>query len=54
MISRTTIKIALALSGMSLFGIGIRFNAEPYRWAGIALVAVAWLLRFWKAPPDDS
>ena len=50
MTSRTIIKIALALFGMILFGVGIRFNADPYRWAGIALVAVAWLLRFWKAP----
>lgn len=54
MTSRTTIKIALALAGIVLFGVGIRFNADPYRWAGIALVAVAWLLRFWKAPPEKS
>lgn len=52
MTSRTTIKIALALSGIALFGVGVRFNANPYRWAGIALVAVAWLMRFWKAPDD--
>lgn len=54
MTSRTTIKIALALAGMTLFGGGVRFNADAYRWAGIALVAVAWLLRFWKAPPGKD
>ncbi|MFA6168232.1 MAG: hypothetical protein WC700_16540 [Gemmatimonadaceae bacterium] len=52
MTSRTTIKLALALSGIALFGAGIRLHADAYRWAGIALVAVAWLLRFWKAPSD--
>ncbi len=54
MTSRTTIKIALALSGIIVFGVGIRFNANGYRWAGIAFVAVAWLLRFWKAPVDRA
>lgn len=50
--SRITIKLVLALFGVALFAVGIRFNADAYRWAGIALVAVAWLLRFWKAPVD--
>lgn len=54
MTSRTTIKITLALAGIALFGVGIRYNTDPYRWAGIALVAVAWLLRFWKAPPGKD
>jgi len=54
MTSRTTVKIALALAGIALFGAGIRLNAEPYRWAGIALVAMAWLLRFWKEPADRT
>lgn len=54
MTSRTTIKIALVLSGIALFGVSIRLNADAYRWAGIALVAVAWLLRFWKAPPGKE
>lgn len=51
MTSRTIIKIALALAGIVLFGAGIRLNQDGLRWAGLALVAVAWLLRFWKAPP---
>ncbi|MDP1891153.1 MAG: hypothetical protein Q8K55_09690 [Gemmatimonadaceae bacterium] len=53
MTSRTTIKIALVLAGIALFGVSVRFNAEAYRWAGIALVAVALLLRFWKEPPEQ-
>lgn len=52
MMSHTNIKIALVLAGIALFGVSIRFNAEVYRWAGIALVAVALLLRFWKVPPE--
>ena len=54
MTSRTTIKLSLALSGIVLFGAGIRFNQGTLRWAGVAVVAVAWLLRFWKAPPDHG
>ena len=52
MTSRSTIRLALALAGMAVFGVGVRLNADPYRWAGIALVAVALLLRFWKSPVD--
>ncbi len=54
MTSRTVIKLTLALGGLVLFGAGIRFNADALRWTGIALVAVAWLLRFWKAPAKES
>ena len=54
MTSRTTIKIALALAGIVLFGAGIRLNQDGLRWAGLGLVAVAWFLRFWKAPPAQS
>jgi hypothetical protein len=54
MTSRTTTKLTLALVGMVLFGAGIRFDAPSYRWAGLALVAVAWFMRFWKGPaPKD-
>jgi hypothetical protein len=46
---RTNIKLGFALGGIIIFGIGIRYDAVPLRWAGLACVAVAWFLRFWKA-----
>ncbi|NUQ11558.1 MAG: hypothetical protein HUU26_04395 [Gemmatimonadaceae bacterium] len=42
----TNAKLALAILGIALFGLGARFDAAAARWAGIALVAAAWLLRF--------
>ncbi len=50
MTTQTTVKIALALSGLAVFGVGLRLNQAALRWTGIAIVAVAWVLRFWKAP----
>ena len=47
MLSRITIaKIALALVGVVVFFVGVRTESETLRWVGIALAAVAWLLRF--------
>ena len=47
LLSRVTIaKIALALVGVAVFLAGVRLESEPLRWTGIALAAVAWLLRF--------
>lgn len=46
-------KIALVLSGILTFGTGIRTQNNSARWAGIALVAVAWVLRF-AAPRAQS
>lgn len=49
------IKLSLALSGIILFGASIRFEMPALRWAGLACVAVAWLLRFRKPPaPRDG
>ena len=48
----TQMKVALALGGMLLFGAGIRTDRNELRWAGLACVAVAWVLRFRK-PSDD-
>ncbi|MEK6613017.1 MAG: hypothetical protein AABZ29_09560 [Gemmatimonadota bacterium] len=46
----TTLKLSLALTGIILFGASIRFEAPALRWAGLACVAAAWLLRFRKPP----
>ena len=49
--SATIAKLALAGAGALVFGIGIRFENMAMRWTGVALVVVAWLLRFVKDPP---
>lgn len=51
----TTAKIALAVSGVAIFVVGIRVDNALVRWAGTGLVAVAWLLRFVKdTPPGEG
>ncbi len=50
-------KLVLALTGLLVFFSGVKFGFGWMRWAGIALVAVAWLLRFYKGRaigPTDS
>lgn len=47
-------KIVLALAGLVCFLLGIRFGQDVLRWTGIALVAVAWLLRFVGRPDTRS
>lgn len=41
-----TIKLVLALAGVLVYLAGARSGQDLLRWTGIALVAVAWLLRF--------
>lgn len=41
-------KIVLALVGLLVFFSGAKLGFGWLRWAGIALVAAAWLLRFYK------
>lgn len=43
-----TAKVVLALAGVVVFLSGTRFGLPWLRWAGIALVAIAWLLRFYR------
>ncbi len=45
----TRVKIVLALLGLGLFGAGVRLEHASLRYAGIGLVAAAWLTRFAKA-----
>lgn len=44
--SRTTLKLSITVAGIALFLFGMRAGSQALRWTGIALVAVAWLLRF--------
>lgn len=39
-------KLVLALAGIVVFLLGIRFGDALLRWTGTALVVIAWLLRF--------
>jgi hypothetical protein len=48
-----TLKLALAVSGIIVIGIGIRLENPMYRWTGIGLVAAAWLTRFVKDRRDN-
>lgn len=41
-------KLVLAVAGLLVFFTGARVGSDWLRWAGIALVAAAWLLRFYK------
>jgi hypothetical protein len=49
----TTAKLALAASGVILFGIGIRLENATLRWTGTGLVAAALILRFVKNRRDN-
>jgi len=49
------LKIACALAGIGMFAWGVRSEDSVVRWVGIALVVVAFLLRFVKKKvPDDA
>jgi hypothetical protein len=39
-------KVGFALAGIATFGVGIRVDDARVRWVGVALVAIAWFLRF--------
>jgi hypothetical protein len=43
-----TAKLLLALVGVAVFLAASRFGLPWLRWAGIALVTIAWLLRFYR------
>jgi len=49
----TVAKIALALAGVGMFAYGVRSEDSLVRWIGIALVVVAFLLRFFKTTRPD-
>ena len=50
----TTVKLALTFVGLATFGIGVRIDQPAVRWAGIALVAVAFVLRFSRRRSDGD
>ena len=42
----TTVKMTLAIAAAVLFGLGIRTDMPALRWAAIAFLAMAVLIRF--------
>jgi len=49
---RTIAKLVLAGAGLAVFFTGVRLDLEALRYVGIALVGVAFLLRFvGRRPP---
>jgi len=48
----TRIKLAFAVVGLVLFGIGMRLDRPTLRFAGLGCVAGAWMLRFAKDRGD--
>jgi hypothetical protein len=47
----TTAKLALAAIGLVVWGYGYRVDDPALRWVGIAFLAAAVLLRFWRGRP---
>jgi small neutral amino acid transporter SnatA (MarC family) len=50
----TRVKVIVAVLGLVLFALGIRMDDPRWRYAGIALVAIAWLMRFVHRAPAAS
>lgn len=44
--SRWIAKGVVVITGIAVFGAGIRWDSVLVRWIGIGVVAVAWALRF--------
>jgi len=53
MTSITKVKMAFAGAGIALYAVGIRLDDARWRYAGIAGIAIAFLMRFVK-PREPS
>jgi hypothetical protein len=42
----TATKVTLAVTGLALFGYGVREDLVVWRWTGIVCLGLAFLLRF--------
>ena len=48
----TRIKLLVAVAGVCVWAVGVQMGEERLKWAGIALLAVAFLLRLFKEDPS--
>jgi hypothetical protein len=46
MTALTATKLTLAVTGLAVFGYGVRSDLVVWRWTGIVCLGVAFLLRF--------
>jgi hypothetical protein len=51
MTTLTWVRFLVAAAGLVVWGYGYRVDDATIRWAGIAFLAVAVLLRFWVRRP---
>jgi hypothetical protein len=52
----TKVKMVFVGLGLAAFAVGIRLDDARWRYAGIACIAIAWVMRFVKArvqPPNE-
>jgi hypothetical protein len=55
MTALSQLKLGLAAIGVILFAYGARADVNYLRWTGIAFLAAAVALRFWRRrPPQDG
>ena len=50
----TRTKILLVAGGVALFAVGARLDLANVRWAGIVVVAIAWLTRFYRPRREEQ
>lgn len=48
MTSLTRVKLLVAAAGVSVWGVGVRLGDDRLRWGGVALLALAVLLRLFR------
>ncbi|MGQ0641479.1 MAG: hypothetical protein ACT4P6_12065 [Gemmatimonadaceae bacterium] len=49
----TKVKMGFVAAGLALFALGMRMDDARWRYAGIACIAIAWLMRFVR-PRESS
>ena len=46
----TRVKLGFVVIGLVLFVVGVKLDDARWRYAGIACVAIAWVMRFFRQP----
>lgn len=48
----TRVRLGLVIMAMLIFGLGVRNDVSVMRWIAIGVLAITYLLRFWRAQRD--